>query len=308
MTNNQSKIIVLPQNNKSRLDTFLASEIVSLSRSGIKKLITDGLVTVNGEMVKAGYTLKTGDEVVYTIPPPQEVDLTPEDIELEIVYQDSDLAVINKPQGLTVHPAAGHFSHTLVNALLYHLDDLSGINGELRPGIVHRLDKDTSGLMLVAKNDRAHRHLAEQIAQKTCIRRYYALVEGMVKERSGHIETYIARDKANRKRMAVSQNPADRKAISDWKLIQNYENFSLLEFQLHTGRTHQIRVHCAYMHHPIVGDMLYGYKHQSLSTSGQLLHSHYIEFTQPTTQKRLSFEVGLPKYFADALSKIKVKK
>lgn len=289
----------------SRLDMFLVEIEPELSRSAIKNLIEKDLVLVNGKKVKAGYSLKLGDEVSYKIPAPIEVDLTPEDISLDIVYQDEDLAVINKPQGLTVHPSVGHFQHTLVHALLFHVKDLSGINGELRPGIVHRLDKDTSGLMLVAKNDKAHKFLAEQIASKTCIRRYYALVEGKMKTNSGHIETFIARDKHDRKKMAVSQNPADRKAISDWKLIKNFEKYALLEFQLQTGRTHQIRVHSAYIGHPIVGDSVYGFKHQAFSLSGQLLHSHYIEFTHPTTKVRLSFESKLPDYFAEILAKIK---
>jgi len=302
--NKENQIIVKNEDAGARLDVFVAKNEPSLTRSAVKNLLCNGLVCVNGECVKAGFTLRTGDRVTYSIPEPVEVDLTPENISLDIVYQDNDLAVVNKPQGLAVHPSVGHFSHTLVNALLFHLKDLSGINGELRPGIVHRLDKDTSGLMLVAKNDRAHRILAEEIASKTCVRRYYALVEGRLKTQSGHIETYIARDKRDRKKMAVSDNPNDRKAISDWKLIKNFDKNALLEFQLHTGRTHQIRVHSAYMGHPIVGDAVYGFKHQNFALNGQLLHSHYIEFTHPTTKKRLSFEVDLPDYFKNVLDKI----
>ena len=301
----QTKIIVSEQDRAKRLDVFVTSVEPSLTRSGVKVLLEDGLVCVNGKTVKAGYSLKVGDEISYTIPAPKEVDLTPENIDIEIVYQDADLAVINKPQGLTVHPSAGHFNHTLVNALLFHMKDLSGINGELRPGIVHRLDKDTSGLMLVAKNDKAHRNLADQIAHKTCIRRYYCLVEGKMKTTSGHITTHIARDKHDRKKMAVSSLESDRLAISDWKLIKNYEKYALLEFQLQTGRTHQIRVHCNHIGHPIVGDLVYGYKHQSFALNGQLLHSHYIEFTHPTTHARLHFEAKLPDYFMKVLEKIK---
>ncbi len=299
------KIKINKESKGTRLDIFIADLEPKLTRSGVKSLLENGLITVNGEIKKAGYSLRVDDEVSYTIPKPKEVDLTPEDIDIEIVYQDEDLAVINKPQGLTVHPSAGHFNHTLVHALLFHMKDLSGINGELRPGIVHRLDKDTSGLMLVAKNDLSHRNLAEQIANKTCIRRYYCLVEGKMKESSGHIETYIARDKHDRKKMAVSTLSADRKAISDWKLVRNFEKYALLEFQLQTGRTHQIRVHCNYIHHPIVGDLVYGYKHQSFDLNGQLLHSHYIEFTHPTTKERLHFDVDLPDYFKSVLAKIK---
>ena len=299
------RIIVQKCDNGKRLDMFLTQHEKSLTRSGIKNLIDEGNVAVNTRGVKAGYKLKDGDKIDYLIPAPVEIDLTPKDIPIQIVYQDEYLAVINKPQGLAVHPSAGHWDNTLVNALLFHIKDLSGINGELRPGIVHRLDKDTSGLMLVAKNDLAHRNLAEQIANKTCIRRYLALVQGVIKQDSGRIETFIARDPKNRKRMAVSNISSDRKAITQYKVIDRYQKYSLVEFQLYTGRTHQIRVHCAYMHHPIVGDELYGYKHQDFKLDGQLLHSFYIEFTHPKTGERLHFEAELPEYFYDVLQKIK---
>ena len=294
------KIEITPENVGVRLDMFLTEIEPELSRSSIKNLITKGIVLVGNEQKKAGYSLKLGDIVTYSIPEPVKVNVCPQCIPIDIVYEDKDLAVINKPQGLAVHPSAGHEDHTLVNALLFHFKDLSGINGELRPGIVHRLDKDTSGLMLVAKNDFAHRSLAEQIANKTCVRRYYALLEGRLKE-GGHIETYIARDPHHRKKMAVSHDPNDRLAITDYKIIRLFEKYTFAEFQLKTGRTHQIRVHAQYLGHPVVGDVAYGYKKQEFKLNGQLLHSHYIEFTHPRTQERLNFEAPLPEYFQHVL-------
>ena len=287
-----------------RLDVYLTESYPEFSRSGIKNLITKGLVLVNKEAKKAGYALKIGDIIEITIPEPVEIDLVPQDIPLEIVYQDNDLAVINKPQGLTVHPSAGHADGTLVNALLFHFKDLSGINGELRPGIVHRLDKDTSGLMLVAKNDFAHRDLAKQIAEKTCIRKYIALLEGHLKPEHSIIETHIARSKTDRKKMTVSFDKNDRIAITEYQVIKYLDNYTLANFILKTGRTHQIRVHASYLKHPVVGDEVYGYKKQKFATKGQLLHSQYIEFTHPRTNERLNFSVPLPDYFAEIVEKL----
>ena len=290
-----------------RLDVYLTENYPEFSRSGIKNLITKGLVTVNEKTQKAGYSLKLCDIVAITIPKPVTVDLTPQNITLDIVYQDDDLAVINKPQGLTVHPSAGHTDGTLVNALLYHIKDLSGINGELRPGIVHRLDKDTSGLMLVAKNDFAHRDLAKQIAEKTCIRRYIALLEGHLKPEQGTITTHIARSEKDRKKMAVSNDENDRIAITEYKVIEYLYDYTLANFTLKTGRTHQIRVHASFLKHPVVGDEVYGYKKQKFNTHGQLLHSEYLEFTHPRTGERLHFSVPLPDYFAEIVEKLRRK-
>ncbi len=299
--------IEITENEKGcRLDTFLVERYADYSRSAIKNLIIKGNILVNSKTQKAGYSLKVGDSISLDFPEPIAVNLVPQDIPLDIVYQDEDLAVINKQQGLTVHPSAGHPDGTLVNALLYHVKDLSGINGELRPGIVHRLDKDTSGLMLVAKNDMAHRSLAKQIAEKTCVRRYIALVEGKMEE-SGHIETYIARSTIDRKKMAVSQNPDDRIAITDFKTIEYLGDYSLVNFVLKTGRTHQIRVHSAYLHHPIVGDEVYGYKKQKFNLSGQLLHSEYIQFTHPRTEEIMQFEASIPDYFQNVLKIVRNK-
>lgn len=297
------KIEITQAQKGDRLDLFLV-DLEPLSRSAIKNLIEKGVVLVNGEKKKAGYALREGDIVTYEVPEPVTVELIAQNLPIEIVYQDEDLAVINKPQGMAVHPSAGHPDKTLVNALLYHVKDLSGINGELRPGIVHRLDKDTSGLMIVAKNDFAHRDLAKQIAEKTCVRQYIALVEGNLKEEQGHIETYIARDPRDRKKMAVSHNPEDRIAITDFWVIKRFDNYSLVKFQLKTGRTHQIRVHCAYLNHPIVGDPVYGYKHQAFKLNGQLLHSQYIQFIHPRTKETLNFSAPIPTYFQQVLDKL----
>ena len=296
------KIEIINEDKDIRLDIFLAERYPQYSRSGIKQYITKGNIKVNNKQVKAGYSLRVGDIVLVDIPQPQPVNLVAQNIPLDIVYSDSDLAVINKQQGLTVHLGAGHQDGTLVNALLYHFKDLSGINGELRPGIVHRLDKDTSGLMLVAKNDFSHRDLAKQIAEKTCIRRYIALVEGKWERDEGVIQTYIARSKTDRKKMAVSTDPDDRIAITNYKVIKRYSDYTLLNFILKTGRTHQIRVHCAHLNCPIVGDQVYGYKKQKFKLDGQLLHSEYIEFTHPRTKKRLSFNAQLPDYFKKVIT------
>ena len=302
------KFEILAEDKDIRLDVFLADRYAEYSRSGIKQYIQKGFILVNGKQVKSGYSLKIGDEICVDIPAPEQVDLTPQNIPLDIVYQDSDLAVINKQQGLTVHAGAGHSDGTLVNALLYHFKDLSGINGELRPGIVHRLDKDTSGLMLVAQNDFAHRELAKQIAQKTCVRQYIALVEGRMPEDSGHIETYITRSKLDRKKMAVSIDPNDRIAITDYKVVEYFKDYTLVNFILKTGRTHQIRVHCAYLKHPIVGDEVYGFKKQKFNLNGQLLHSQFISFTHPRTGKVLSFTADLPEYFKKVVNNLKSSK
>lgn len=291
------KIEVTENEKGVRLDTFLTERYAEFSRSGLQQLIKKGHITVNGETKKAGYGLRVGDVIEIDFVAPVEINLIAQNIPLDIVYQDEDLAVINKPQGLTVHPSPGHPDGTLVNALLYHIKDLSGINGELRPGIVHRLDKDTSGLMLVAKNDFAHRDLATQIAQKSCIRRYIALLEGHFSPSEYELTTNFARSGSDRKKMAVTQNPDDRVAITKFVVKEYLDNYTLCNCILRTGRTHQIRVHSAYLGHPIVGDLLYGFKKQKFMLNGQLLHSEYIEFTHPRTKERLSFSVPLPDYF-----------
>lgn len=284
-----------------RLDVYL-SEKLDKTRSAVKKLVEDKNVTVNGKVEKAGKTLKEGDEITVVLPDPVKLDLEAENIPLDIIYQDEDIAIINKPQGMTVHAGNGVHGSTLVNALLYHLDSLSGINGVIRPGIVHRIDKDTSGLLVVAKNDAAHVSLSEQIKNKTCRRIYLALVEGVVKENDGVIDTFIGRSDKNRTMMAVKSD--GRRAVTHYKVIRRYKDYTLMEFSLETGRTHQIRVHTKYLGHPVVGDPVYGYKTQKFRLNGQLLHAFRLELTHPKSGERRVFEAPLPDYFRAVLAKL----
>ncbi len=281
-----------------RIDSFLAEEL-PYTRSKIKKLIDDEKVLVANKTVKAKYIVKVGDVITVIEQEPQTLDLEPINEPLDVVYQDKDIAVINKPQGLTVHAGNGVKGYTLVNLLLYHLDSLSGINGVIRPGIVHRIDKDTSGLLVVAKNDIAHVSLASQIAEKTCKRTYVALLEGVVKEDSGVIETYIGRSDVNRTMMAVK--PSGRIAITNFKVLKRFKNYTYCEFSLQTGRTHQIRVHSKHIGHPIVGDPVYGYKSQKFNLNGQLLHAIKLQLTHPTTMERMTFTAPIPNYFENVL-------
>lgn len=295
----ENKIIIADKS--ERLDVFL-SEKLDKTRSAVKKLVDDGEITVGGNKVKAGRTLKIGEEISVNIPDPVKLDLEAENIPLDIIYQDKDIAIINKPQGMTVHAGNGTHGSTLVNALLYHLDSLSGINGVIRPGIVHRIDKDTSGLLVVAKNDAAHLSLSEQIKNKTCHRIYLALLEGAVKQNDGIIDTFIGRSDKNRTMMAVKDS--GRRAVTHFKVLKRYKEFTFAEFRLETGRTHQIRVHCKYIGHPIVGDPVYGYEKQKFKLNGQLLHAWKLELTHPSTGERMNFEAPLPDYFQAVLQKL----
>ena len=286
-----------------RLDSILNAHFPEQTRSHIKALIEDGKITLNGKKVKAGEKVRVGDKVEYIFDEIKPLEALPQDVEFEIVYEDSDLLVVNKPQGLVVHPCSSTKDHTLVNGLLYRVKDLSGINGVLRPGIVHRLDKNTSGLMVVAKNDMAHVSLAKQIKDKTCKRDYIALCEGVFKEDEGEIKTFIERSKSDRKKMAVSDK--GRLAITDYKVLKIYPTSkkTLVKFSLQTGRTHQIRVHCKQINHPIVGDDVYGHVEKGLN--GQLLHSYKITFIHPRTTKIMEFEIDLPDYFKKYLEKLR---
>jgi len=297
----QEKIEILQENLGERLDVFLSQKYTELTRSYIKNMIEKGLVLVNGRSEKAGYKLKKEDFVEVSINPPEKLEAKAEDVDFEIVYQDEDLLVINKPQGLVVHPCSSTKSGTLVNGLLAKVKDLSGINGVLRPGIIHRLDKNTSGLMLVAKNDFAHKILSEEIKNKDCHRVYLALVNGHFKNSEGKIETFIERNKNNRLKMAVSDK--GKWAITLYKVIEEYKRHSLVEFDLKTGRTHQIRVHSSYLGHCIVGDDVYGKAEKGLN--GQLLHSHKITFEHPRTRQIMTFTTELPDYFRAYIDKIK---
>ena len=287
-----------------RLDAFLARSVPDLSRSAAQKLIEDGLVSRCGKPGKKNDKLNVGDAVSYEIPEPKPVDIVPKEIPLEIVYEDEDLLVINKPKGLVVHPAAGHQDDTLVNGLLYALgDDLSGINGELRPGIVHRIDKDTSGLLAVAKNDLAHTVLASQLKDHSMARTYEAVVCGVLKEDSGTVDAPIGRHPSDRKKMCVTQRNA-KPAVTHWEVIRRYRGYTHIRCKLETGRTHQIRVHMAYIGHPILGDTVYGHKKAELGQSSQCLHAGILCFAHPRDGRPVMVFAELPQYFKDVLNKL----
>ena len=287
---------------KTRLDVLLSSE-TGWTRSQIKHQVDAGKVFVNGKTQKAGFLVKNGDKISLNFTKDVlNVNAEAENIPLDIVYEDDDFAIINKPQGMVVHPAPGAYNHTLVNALLFYFDNLSNSGDNVRPGIVHRIDKDTSGLLVVAKNDKSHLSLAGQIAEHSCFRHYLALLEGNLKEDNGTVETYISRSTKDRKMMAVSDS--GKLAITHYHVKQRYKDYCLVEFVLETGRTHQIRVHSKHLGHPIVGDKTYGLKNQKFKLGGQLLHAYRLELTHPSTQKRMSFECEIPDYFKSVLNKI----
>ena len=287
-----------------RLDAFLARSVEGLSRSAAQKLIEDGMVLRNGKPGKKNDKLNIGDAISYQIPEPKAVDIAPKEIPLDIVYEDDDLLVINKPKGLVVHPAAGHQDDTLVNGLLYALgDDLSGINGELRPGIVHRIDKDTSGLLAVAKNDLAHTVLASQLKDHSMARTYEAIVCGVLKEDSGTVDAPIGRHPSDRKKMCVTQRNS-KPAVTHWEVIRRYRGYTHIRCKLETGRTHQIRVHMAYIGHPILGDTVYGHKKPELGQSSQCLHAGVLCFAHPRDGHPVMVFAELPQYFKDVLEKL----
>ena len=291
--------------NFTRADVFLSENLDGYTRSAVKKLFESGLVKINGKPVKASQQVFCGAVAEVELPDPVEYSARPEDIPIDIVYEDEDIAVVNKPQGMTVHMGNGNADGTLVNALLFRLGNLSGINGVIRPGIVHRIDKDTSGLLVVAKNDAAHLSLSKQIEEKTCRRTYLALLEGTVKDDSGTVTTYIGRDPKDRIKMAVVEPEKGKIAITDYTVLKRYEKgFTLCRFDLHTGRTHQIRVHAKFIGHPVVGDRVYGVKKQKFSLNGQLLHAWRLALTHPVTGKEMSFEAPLPDYFSEILTKL----
>lgn len=288
----------------ARADIAVSERLEGFTRSAVKKLFEGGLVTINGKSAKPSQSVSVGDSISVCVPDPVECVAKPEDIPLEIVYQDNDIAVINKPQGLTVHAGNGNIDGTLVNALLFRLDNLSGVGGVIRPGIVHRIDKNTSGLLVVAKNDAAHLNLAEQIAEKTCRRTYVALLEGNLKDDRGTVTTYIGRNTQDRTKMAVVPPEKGKIAITDYTVLERSQGYTLCRFDLHTGRTHQIRVHAKYLNHPIVGDDVYGRKKREFGLDGQLLHACRLELTHPTTGERMAFTAPLPDYFTAVLKKL----
>ena len=276
----------------TRADVFLAAKL-GVSRSNMQKLLEDGRVKRGEKIIKANYKVRAGEMFVVDIPEPEPIEAVPENIPLDIIYEDDDVVVLNKARGMVVHPAPGNYTGTLVNALLYHCSNLSGINSAIRPGIVHRLDKDTSGIMIVAKNDAAHISLSQQIQSKTAVRTYLAVVRGNIKTDSGTIETQIARDKTDRKKMAVVKE-GGRDAITDYEVLERFGKYTLVRCKLRTGRTHQIRVHMEYLGYPLVGDPKYSPMKTPFGIKGQALHSHTLEFTHPRTGERMKFEAPLP--------------
>ena len=300
----ETRIFIISSEDKGeRLDTFLSLSIDSVTRSRIKNAIEKGSVKVNGKsQTKSGYSLKSGDEVEITFEEVTPLTAVAQDLPIDIIYQDEDFLVINKAQGMVTHPATGSPDGTLVNALLYHVKDLSGINGVLRPGIVHRLDKDTSGLIMVAKNDFAHLSLSKQIAEKSAKRYYIALVDGNIKEDEGVVEQPIARHKVDRKKMCVDKE--GRYAKTSYRVLERFQKYTLVEYELFTGRTHQIRVHSTFKHHPVVGDETYGGSNK-FGLRGQLLHAFKLTLTHPRTNEVMTFEAEIPEYFKTVLDKLR---
>lgn len=295
---------VLDSDSGKRVDVFLTEKIEGYSRTYFKKLIEDDMVKIDGRAKKANYKLSAGQNLDITLPDPVELEVEPEDIEIDVVYEDDDLLVVNKPQGMVVHPAHGNYSGTLVNGLLKRCDGLSGINGIIRPGIVHRIDKDTSGIIVVAKTNEAHMDLSRQLKEHSINRKYIALLEGRLKEEAGTIDAPIGRDPANRKKMAVV-NKNSKNAITHYKVLELFESNTLIEARLETGRTHQIRVHMAHIGHPVVGDPVYGYRKQKFKLNGQLLHAALLGFVHPRTKEYMEFTAPLPGYFQEILDKLR---
>lgn len=296
-------LIITEENAGERLDTVLAGIVPDTSRTDIQNRVKSGHITVNGKTVKPNYKVKEDDNIELLERENVEADIVPENLNLDIVYEDDDVAVVNKDRGMVVHPAAGHASGTLVNGLMGQLDNLSGINGELRPGIVHRIDKDTSGLLMVAKHDVAHRYLVEQLVEKSVTRKYTALVHGVIPHNLGTIEAPIGRNPKERQDMAVVDDGKD--AVTHFNVIERFENFTLVECVLETGRTHQIRVHMKYIGYPLAGDPKYGPR-KTLEVGGQLLHAGVLGFIHPKTEEYMEFKKELPAYFTDVLDEMRL--
>ena len=298
------EIQVLESQAGYRVDKFLSIEFADLSRSYIQKLMKDGQVTVNGKVVKANYKLNDQDVVRMNEPELKEPDIVAEDLPLDILYEDEDLLIVNKPKGMVVHPSAGHYTGTLVNALMFHCkEDLSGINGVMRPGIVHRIDMDTTGSLLVCKNDMAHQNLAEQLKIHSIKRIYHAIVHGVLKEEEGTVDAPIGRHPTSRKKMSINYKNG-KEAVTHYKVLKRYQNYTYIQCQLETGRTHQIRVHMASIHHPLLGDVVYGPAKQPFSLQGQCLHAKTIGIQHPRTGEYMEVDAPLPDYFEELLVKL----
>ena len=299
-------LIVGSEQDNTRLDRFLADQYEEYTRSFLQKLIDQGNVSINGISVKkSGIKLKENDEIAVTLPEPQPLEVVAEDIPLDILYEDDDVILINKPKGMVVHPAAGHTSGTIVNALLYHCkDSLSGINGVIRPGIVHRIDKDTTGVLVICKNDKAHRAVAEQLAVHSITRAYHAIVYNNIKEDEGTVDAPIGRMDADRKKMGINRKNG-RHAVTHYRVLERFGRYTYIECRLETGRTHQIRVHMASIGHPLLGDTVYGPSKDPFKLEGQALHAKLLGFQHPTTGQYVEFESPLPDYFTALLNKLR---
>lgn len=289
----------------SRIDRFLSDEMPDVSRSHIQKLIKEHLVTVNGNQVKSNYKVNTGDAVSVSLPDPEVPDIVPEDIPLDILYEDDDILIVNKPKGMVVHPAPGHYSQTLVNAVMFHCkDNLSGINGVSRPGIVHRIDMDTTGSLIICKNDLAHQSLAKQLKDHSITRKYHAIVHGNLKEDTGTVNAPIGRHPVSRKKMSTHA-PNGRPAVTHYKVLERFGAYTYIECQLETGRTHQIRVHMASIGHPILGDAVYGPVKCPFKLEGQTLHAKILGIKHPSTGEYMEFDAPLPAYIEELLRKLR---
>ncbi len=298
---NEFSFIVSEDYEDERIDKYLSEIIPEFTRSYIQKQIEEKLLFVNEKNVKANYRLKTGDNVFFSCPDMVVPDIISENMPIDIVYEDDDVAIVNKPQGMVVHPGAGHYTGTLVNALMYHLDGrLSGINGVLRPGIVHRIDKDTSGLLIICKNDVAHNNIAEQLKEHSAERTYRAIVHGVIDEDSGQINASMGRDSKNRLKMAVV--PGGKRAVTNFKVLERFDKYTYIECKLETGRTHQIRVHMAYKGHPLMGDPLYSNFSEPIHCDGQILHAKTIGFVSPSTNEWIRLDSEIPEYFDKILA------
>lgn len=301
----ENYLFEIQENQQMRLDKYLAEQFPEQTRSYLQKLIKEGQVMVNGKTVKSGYQLSKGDEVSVTIPEPKELDVEPQKMDLDIVYEDEDVILINKPKGMVVHPAPGHTTDTLVNGLLYHCkDNLSGINGVARPGIVHRIDRDTTGILIVCKNDMSHNSIAAQLKEHSINRRYRALVHGNLKEDTGTVEGPIGRHPVDRKKMAINERNG-KPAVTHYTVLERFGNYTLIECKLETGRTHQIRVHMTSIGHPLVGDEVYGPAKCPFKLQGQCLHAMVLGFVHPRTGEYMEFLADLPEYFEDLLKKLR---